>query len=64
MRYLMPKPPLTKNRSGTIKPIAGEDKKFFIFPNGISLKVKIIEQLEFEITFYNVAIQYVNYNEN
>ena len=34
---------------------------FHTFLKGISLKVNIIVQLEFELTYHNVTIQYVTH---
>ena len=44
----MPKPSLYKNNSGTIQPMAGRIRGFVPFPKGISLKMNIIVQQEFE----------------
>ena len=57
MGYLVPKPSLWKNSSGT-----GEGEiRFLTFSKGISLKVIVIAWLEFELTFYNVTIQHINH---
>ena len=34
------------------------DKKVYTFPNGISPKVNVIVQLEFELTYDDVAVQH------
>ena len=46
MGYLMPRPSLQNNSSGTIQPIAWAYKEFHIFPKGISPKVNVIARLE------------------
>ena len=56
--YLMPKPPLNKDSSGTI---SWEDKGVHTFPKGICPKVKVIAQLEFELANYDSAGQRFNY---
>ena len=38
------------------------DKRVYAFPNVISPKVNVIAQLEFELTYYEVAIQHANHN--
>ena len=37
----------------------GADKDFDTFPKHIDLKVNVITQLEFKLTYYNVAVQHV-----
>ena len=37
-----------------------KEKAVFIFPNVISPKVNVIEQLEFELTFFIVTVQHVS----
>ena len=41
--------------------IAGGNKEVHTFPKGISLKVNIIVELEFEFTYYKVMSQHVNH---
>ena len=50
-----------KNGSGTIKPIVGKIKSFIPFPRGISQKVNVIVQQEFELAYYHVSDQYVHH---
>ena len=46
------------NSSGTIQLVVGIYKGFISFPPGdISSKVNLIVRLEFEIVYYNVAVQ-------
>ena len=37
-------------------------KRFHSFPKGISQKVNVIARLEFELVYYDIAVQYVSYN--
>ena len=37
------------------------DKEVHMFSSYISLKVNVIERLEFELAYYNVAVQHVSY---
>ena len=37
------------------------DKGFHTFPKGISPKVNVIVQLEFELTHYNVLVQHISH---
>ena len=55
----MPKPYLWKNSSGTIQALVEGDKGVHIFPQDINPKGNVIVQLEFELTYNNVAAQYV-----
>ena len=59
MGYLMVKPSLEKNSSVTIQPIADENKGVHTFLKGISLKANVIVQLQFELTHYNIEVQYL-----
>ena len=60
--YLMQKPSLKKNISGTIYTIDEEKKgEDFRFPKGINPKENVIEWLEFEVGFYDVAVQYISH---
>ena len=47
--------------SSIIQPIAGKDKEVHGFAKGISTKVNVTVQLEFEIAYYDVAFQEVNH---
>ena len=58
----MLKPSFEKNNSDTFEPIVGGIREIYIFPKGICLKVNIIMQLEFELSYYDVAVQPVDYN--
>ena len=57
----MPKLSLLKNNSGNISPVAGGGEDFHSFPKCISLRVNVIAQLEFELTYFDVVVQYVNH---
>ena len=61
MDYLMPKPSFQKNSSCTIQPLAKGDKDVHAFLKSISLKVNVIVWLEFELVYYNVAVQHVSH---
>ena len=37
------------------------DKGVHAFPKGINPKVNVIAQLEFELAYYDVAVQYVSH---
>ena len=39
-----------------------EDKGVHPFPKGISAKMNVIARLEFELSYYNVAVQHVNHD--
>ena len=54
----MPKPFLLKNSIGIIQFIAGVG--WGEFSKGICRKVNIIARLEFELAYYEVAVQHVN----
>ena len=55
----MPNLSLYKKSSGTNWPIAGgEDKGVNILPMGISPKVNVIVWREFELTYFDVAVQH------
>ena len=56
----MLKPSLEKNRSSTIY-LCQEDKGVHSFPKDTSPKVNVIAQLEFELAYYNVAVQHVSH---
>ena len=59
MGYLMPKPSLLKNSSGTIyNPSLGVRGWVHNFSKEISSKLNVIARLEFEHAFYNVAVQH------
>ena len=38
-------------------PKLGEDKRVYTFPKGISPKVNVIAQLEFELAYFEAAVQ-------
>ena len=40
---------------------AGRDKEDHIFSKDISPKVNVIEEVEFEIAYYDVLVKYVNH---
>ena len=40
---------------------SGGDLRVYAFPKGISLKVNIIAQQEFELAYYDIAVQYVSH---
>ena len=40
----------------TIKPLAGGNMEVHSFPKGISLNVKVIARLEFELAYYSVTV--------
>ena len=42
--------------AGIIQPIAGGDKKVHSFSKGISPKMNVIVQLEFEFAYYDVTV--------
>ena len=54
--YLIPKLSSLKNSCSST--IAGGDKRIFTFLNGISLKVNITAQLEFELAYFEAAVQH------
>ena len=41
--------------------MAREIKRFIPFPRVISPKVNVIKQLEFELTYYNLAVMHVHH---
>ena len=51
----MPKLPLSKDSSGTIKPIAREDNEVLTFSKSICLKVKIIAWLGVELVYHDIT---------
>ena len=55
--YIMPKPISLKNSSGTI----WEDEKVHTFPKGICPKVNVIARLEYELAYYDSAVQRFNH---
>ena len=56
--YLMLYLSVQKNTCGTILSIAGVVlKEFYSFPEGFSPKVNVIAWQEFELAYYNVAVQ-------
>ena len=57
----MQKPSLYKNTSDTIQHIASGDKGVHTFLKGISPKVNVIAQLEFELCYFEVSVQYFNH---
>ena len=61
MGYLIPKPFLSKNSNDTILSISEKDKGFHAFTKSISLKVNVIAWLEFELTYYDIAVKHVNH---
>ena len=58
--YSMSNPYLEKNSSGTIYPIAWENKGVHAFPKHISLKVNIITWVDFKFAYYNVIVQQIS----
>ena len=52
MCYLMAKQSLYINNRAIISPIPGRMKRVHAFPEGISLKINQIEQLEFELSYF------------
>ena len=57
--YLLPKPPLLKNNSDTIKSIAWWGvMRFISFFKNISLKMNTIERLEFELAYNDITDQH------
>ena len=63
MGYLMPKPFLQKICSGSISPTAERNKEAHLFLRSINPKTNVIERLEFELAYYDVAVQHVNHND-
>ena len=57
----MPKPSLEKNWNYTIQPIAKEIRGLIPFPNGISLEVSLIAWLEFELAYFEAAVQHFSH---
>ena len=58
MGCLMPKPSLWENNCGNIQPVIGSrDKGTHTCFKSICPKVNIIVRLEFEIAYYDVAVQ-------
>ena len=55
--YLIPEPFFKKNCRSTIKPIDGGDKAVHAFPKCICPKVNVIARLEFELAYYDSAVQ-------
>ena len=55
----MPNLSLLKKSCRTILPIAGIIRDFIFVP---STKMNVIVRLEFELTYYNVAVQHVSHN--
>ena len=53
----MSKSSLLKENNGTIQPIAVGDKKFRTFAEGISPKMNVIVQLEFELAYDGIVAQ-------
>ena len=51
MSYLMPKPSLKKNSSGTILTLDGRIRGFIPFSRGIIPKVNVTARLEFELAY-------------
>ena len=37
------------------------DKDFNTFPKGVSLKVKVITLMEFELVYYDVTVQHIRH---
>ena len=50
-----------KNSSDAILTHSWEEKGVHTFPKGISLKVNVIARLEFELAYYDSAVQRFNY---
>ena len=49
------------NNNDIIKPIVGGDKGVHTFHKGISAEVNVIERLEFELAFFQAAVQHVSH---
>ena len=56
----MTKPSLEKNNNDVFKGLLG-DKGGHTFPKDISLKMNVIVQVEFELAYFEVAIQHVDH---
>ena len=56
----MPTPFLLKNIRYYCIP--GVNKRFHAFPKGISPKVNVIAQLNFELAYYDIVVQYISLN--
>ena len=50
-----------KNISGIIYPWAKGLEEVYSLPDGISPKMDVIARLEFELTYYDVSVQYVSH---
>ena len=59
--YSMPKPSLEKNISDVSVTYSWEDLTFLTFPKGICPKVNVIARLEFELAYYDSAVQRFNH---
>ena len=57
----MPNPSFSKNSNDTIKPIAGRIREVHTFSKCICLKVNIIAWLEFELAYFEAAVQHFNH---
>ena len=54
---------LVKDRSGAIQLYSFRNKGVHNIPKGISPKVNRIVRLEFELTYYDDAVQHVSHND-
>ena len=61
MGYLMPMSSLQKKQWWYYLTHSWTDKRVPTFPNGISPKVNVIVQLEFELACYDVAVQHISH---
>ena len=43
-------------------PLVGVIRRYNTFPKGISPKVNVIEQLDFELNYFNTAVQHFSHN--
>ena len=59
MGYLMP---IVEEQSYNNLTHNCEDKRIIPFPRGISLKVNVIVQLDFNLAYYNVTVQHVSHD--
>ena len=59
----MQKPPLDQYNRATIQALLDDDKRFHVLPKGISPKVNVIERLEVEFVFNDIADQYIINNK-
>ena len=50
-----------KNSSGTIWPIAGDDKDDYTFLSGICLQVNLMTLLDFRLAYYDLIVHRLNH---